>query len=228
MKFKLFWILIILLSLTARAQSQSTLTGTVYDSSTKTALPDVLVRSNRSKHAAVTGKRGHFKISGTSGDLLIFTAYGYTPDTLYIVDQTPINIQLSSDVQSLGEVRVTAKLSAPAFDPQKEYPEVYEKSKFALSPSRLLGKDAREARRLKRYFDNEVKQRKIDSIFNINLVSNIVPLSGRELRNFMAIYRPRLSFLNKSSRESLALYVNDCYKRFMTLPPDKRKLPGLK
>jgi hypothetical protein len=227
MKLKVGVILIISLFLLKEVRAQVVLNGTVYDIDTKVKLSNVLVRNIKNKQLAITGKSGNFKIPATANDLLIFILHGYAPDTLYLIDLTPKKIELVAEVNALSEVQVTASSSKPAFNPQKDYPEVYEKSKFALSPSRLLGKDARDARHLKRYFDNEIKQRKIDSIFNRKLIGSIIPLKGRDLRNFMAIYRPRLSFLNKSSPDGLNIYINSCYKKFVELTPEEQALPRL-
>jgi len=54
-----------------------------------------------------------------------------------------------------------------------------------------------------------------------------VPLKGRELDGFMAMYRPSLSFVKSSSPQTMTLYINDSYRKFITLPPDKRALPTL-
>jgi len=204
------------------APAESLINGTVYDKDTRQALPNVLVRSKPGKQLAITRKSGNFTMPASKNDLLIFTKQGYLPDTLFLVDLTPKKIELIAAVNTLSEVVVTATPDKPGFDPQTEYPEVYEKSKFALSPSQLLGSDARNARRLKRYFDHELRQRKIDSIFNFNLVSSIVPLKGRDLSNFMAMYRPRLSFLDKSSPDDLSNYIKNCYGRFIRLPADEQ------
>jgi hypothetical protein len=227
MKFKIFGALAFSLFLMNDIRAQSVLNGTVYDRDTKVVLPNVLVRSNRGKHLAITGRSGSFAIPASKSDLLIFSVQGYLPDTLYLVDLTAKKIELITEANTLNEVRITVDPSKPAFDPKKEYPEVYEKSKFALSPSRLLGSDARNARHLKRYFDNEIRQRKIDSIFNSDLVGSIVPLKGRDLRNFMAMYRPRLSFLNKSSPDELREYIGDNYKKFQQLTAKDQALPRL-
>jgi len=226
MKLKLFLILIISSFFLLELHAQSTVTGTVYDIDTQLKLPNVLVRTNK-KQLAIAGKSGNFRIQATVNDLLIFTLAGYLPDTLYLVDLTPKKIELTSTTRILDEVKISASPSKTVFNPRKEYPEVYEKSKFALSPSRLLGKDARDARHLKHYFDNEVKQEKIDSIFNEKMISAVIQLKGSELRNFMIRYRPKLSFLNKSSPDQISTYIKNSYKKFLELPIQQRGLPPL-
>jgi hypothetical protein len=41
------------------------------------------------------------------------------------------------------------------------------------------------------------------------------------------MYRPTYAFVTSNSSESLAVYINDSYKKFEALPPDKRVLPKL-
>jgi len=227
MKCKFLIMLIFNLFFLKEIRAQVTLSGTVYDISTKTKLSNVLIRDTKTRQLAITGKSGNFKIQAAVNDLLIFTLIGYTPDTLYLVDLSPKKIELESSQRNLSEVKITGVAYKTSFNPRIEYPEVYEKSKFSLSPSRLLGREAKDARRLKRYFDNEIKQRQIDSIFNTQLVSGIIPLRGNDLNNFMVMYRPRLSFLNKSSPDELREYIKKNYQIYKQLTPEEQVLPRL-
>ncbi len=187
-------------------------------------MADVFVRDADTKVVALSDNNGNFSIRTAINHTLIFSSPGYVSDTLYLVDFSPKKIELDIKTISLQEVSVT---SARAFNPREEYPDVYEKSKFALSPSRIFGKEAKDARRLKHYFDRETDERQIDSIFNAVYVSSIVPLKGRDLEDFMTMYRPTLAYLKKTPHASLTLYINDSYKKFMALPPEKRSIQTL-
>jgi hypothetical protein len=129
---------------------------------------------------------------------------------------------------SIALKQVNINDTRKAFDPRAEYPDVYEKSKvYVLSPSSWFGKEAHDARRLKRYFQMEQEQEKVDQAFNATTVASIVPLKGQELEDFLTMYRPSYDFIKSNNRVSMAVYVNDCYKKFMALPPDKRSLQRL-
>jgi hypothetical protein len=128
MKFKIIGILGIAFLLTNEIRAQAILNGTVRDYDTGAALPNVLVRISHKRQLAITGKSGNFHISASVNDLLIFTAQGYEPDTLYLVDLSPKKIEMVAATNTLGEVRITASASRASFNPQKEYPEVYEKA----------------------------------------------------------------------------------------------------
>jgi len=225
MKIK-FYLLALMLLLATGLQAQIILKGTVYESGTGTKLSDVFVRDITNKQITLTDKSGKFEIKTESGHLLIFTSPGYTSDTLYVVDLNPVHIELKTQLISLRGVDITS--SKPQFDPHKEYPDVYTKSKvYPLSPSSWFSKDARDARRLKRYFEREEQESRIDQVFNAVYVGSIVPLKGQELENFLTLYRPSYSFVISNNSESMAAYINDSYKKYMALPPDKRQLQKL-
>ncbi|WP_299289846.1 hypothetical protein [uncultured Mucilaginibacter sp.] len=216
--------LILFLVITGSVQAQTILKGTVYEGKSSRKLSNVFVRDINSKEVSLTDNSGNFSIRTVINHTLIFSSPGYVSDTLYLVDLNPKHIELSFRNITLNTVNVT---STRSFNPREEYPDVYEKSKFALSPSRIFGKEAKNARRLKHYFDRETDERQIDSIFNAAYVSSVVPLKGQDLENFMTLYRPTLAFLKKTPRSSLTLYLNDSYKKFMALPPEKRGLQKL-
>lgn len=224
MKSRIFLTLITVCSVFETLHAQSILKGTVYEGKASHKLSNVFVRDVASKEVALTDNSGNFSIRTLVNHTLIFSSPGYISDTLFVVDFKPKKVELSFQGISLREVNIT---STRSFNPREEYPDVYEKSKFALSPSRIFGKESKDARRLKHYFDREVEERQIDSIFNAAYVSSIVPLKGQELENFMSMYRPSLAFLKKTPHSSLILYINDSYKKFMALPPENRSLQKL-
>ena len=224
---KLFSVAAILLFIASFAQAQSTLKGTVYEEGTNTRLPDVFIRDNNSRQVSITDKNGNFTIRAAAGHTLIFNSPGYNSDTLYLVDLAPKKINLTTQRISLQQVNVTAKRTE--FNPREEYPEVYEKSKvYVFSPSTWFSGEGKKARRLKRYFQREAEERNIDAAFSPGYVSSIIPLKGNDLENFMTMFRPSYAFLRSNNRESMAAYVNDSYKKFMALPPDKRAPQALK
>ncbi|MES2064304.1 MAG: hypothetical protein V4456_20470 [Bacteroidota bacterium] len=224
---KLFTVAAILLFIASFAQAQNTFKGTVYENGTNTRLPDVFIRDMNSRQVSITDKNGSFTISTAAGHTLILNSPGYNSDTLYLVDLTPKKINLTTQRISLSQVNITAKRTD--FNPREEYPEVYEKSKvYVFSPSTWFSGEGKKARRLKRYFQREAEQRNIDAAFSPGYVSSIIPLKGNDLENFMTMFRPSYAFLRSNDRESMAVYINDSYKKFMALPLDKRAPQALK
>jgi hypothetical protein len=223
---KKFYILAMIILLGSTLHAQIIVKGTVYESGSGIKLSDVFVKDVTNKQITITDKSGKFDIKSETGHLLIFTSPGYVADTLYVVDLTPKRIELKTKTISLREVSISA--AKVTFDPHKEYPDVYTKSKvYPLSPTSWFSKDARNARRMKHYFEREEQENKIDDIFNRAYVSSLVPLKGQELDDFMTLYRPSYAFITSNNSESMAVYVNDSYKKYMALPPDKRKLQKL-
>jgi hypothetical protein len=219
-------LLVLILLLGTGLHAQEVLKGTVFEFGSNTRLPDAFVRDVTNKQITLTDNSGKFEIRTEVGHLLVFSAPNYGSDTLYVTDFTPKRIELKTLTISLREVNITA--SKLAFDPHKEYPDVYTKSKvYPLSPSSWFGKDARNARRLKRYFGREEQERKVDMVFTRAYVGSIVPLKGQKLDDFMTLYRPSYVFITSNDSGSLAAYINDSYKKYKALPPDKRQLQKL-
>ena len=209
-----------------RVSAQDLLKGTVYEYGTDKKLQDVLIRDNNTRRLALSDKDGNFQIKTETGHLLIFDAPGYVSDTLYVVDLTIKKIRLEAKTIALREVTINS--TRPEFDPQREYPEIYKQSKvYIMSPTSWFSKEGRDARALKRYFKHEAEERHIDAVFSRVYVGSIVPLKGQGLEDFMTMYRPAYAFVMSNNSESLVVYINNCYKKFEALPPDKRKLPRL-
>jgi hypothetical protein len=225
MRLKYTFVFLFLI-ISATVNAQNVLKGSVFENATNNKLPNVFVRDNTSKQVTITDNNGNFQVRTETGHTLIFESPGYISDTLYVIDLTPKKIMLEPKTIALREVSISA--SRQAFDPKKEYPDVYQKSKvYVLSPSSWFGKENRDARRLKRYFRTEAEERHVDAVFTRAYVGSIVPLKGKDLEDFMTLYRPSYAFLRSNNSESLVAYINDSYKKFQTLPPEKRSLQRL-
>ncbi|RCH56772.1 hypothetical protein DJ568_02645 [Mucilaginibacter hurinus] len=206
-------------SLAASAQE---LKGTVYDGGSNAKMANVFVRDLNNNQVTMTDNNGNFSVKAAPGHLVVFTSPAYLSDTIYVVDFVPKTIRLASEGVSLQEVNITGKRLS--FDPRRDYRQVYEKAKIRpLSPTSWFSKDARDARRLKKFFKREVQEREIDEVFNKKYVSSIIPLRGQELEDYMTLYRPTYEFATSSDAQAMLLYVNDTYKKFKALPPEKQK-----
>jgi hypothetical protein len=221
-----YLVLIAALFIAGTVNAQNVLKGTVYESGKNTRMPDVFIKDNNNRQLTITDDKGNFSIHTESGHTLIFNSPGYVSDTLYVTDFAPKRIEMVTQTITLRQVNITS--TKQSFDAHKEYPEVYTRSKvYPLSPTSWFSKDARDARRLKKYFKHEEEERHVDEVFNPTYVSSLVPLRGQELENFMTMFRPTYAFLKSNNGESLTVYVNDSYKKFTALPADKRSLPSL-
>ncbi|MFD0748742.1 hypothetical protein ACFQZS_01225 [Mucilaginibacter calamicampi] len=216
--------LLLLLSVSA-AYAQDYLKGKVIDSGTDKGLSDVFIKNVTKNKITISEADGKFEIQGSVGNLLIFSSSGYLSDTLVVIDAQSLNIRLKVNPALLKEVNIN---SSKSFDPHTEYPEIYTKSKvYILSPSTIFSKEAKNARRLKKYFAQEEKEREIDRAFSIAYVSSLIPIRGNELQTFMAMYRPTYDFIQRTSGPTLAAYINDSYIRYKALTPEQRKQSSL-
>ena len=221
-----YLLLVIITAIAVTTSAQGVLKGSVYESGSNVKLTNVFIRDNNSKQLTITDKNGNFEIKTEVGHLLIFDSPGYVSDTLYLVDMLSKKITLQTKTIELREVNINS--TRQAFDPHKEYPEIYEKSKvYIMSPTTWFSKEGKDARRLKRYFVHEAEERHIDAVFTRAYVGSIVPLKNQELEDFMTMYRPTYAFLRSNNTESLAVYINDSYKKYQALPPEKRHLQRL-
>lgn len=225
MKLKIIT-LALLVFITGMANAQNVLKGTVEESGSNLRLTNVFIKDATNNQLTLTDKNGNFVIKSAPSHLIIFNSPGYVSDTLYVIDMSPKKVKLQIMSIALREVRINGTRST--FNPKAEYPQVYEKSKvYVLSPSSWFSKDSRDARRLKRYFAIEQQEQQIDNVFNAAYVSSLVPLRGQELEDFMTLYRPSYAFVHSNTTQTMAVYINDSYKKFKLLPPDKRKLQRL-
>jgi len=212
-----------LLCIGAHAQ-QNVIKGQVTENATSAKMPNVFIKNINNNQAALTDNNGNFNIRGVMGNTLIFSSPGYVSDTLYVADMRFKDVKMIQLGITLRQVNVRGE----RFDPRSEYPSVYQKSKvYVLSPTTWFGKEAKDARRLKKYFAHEVRERRVDSAFTRTYVSSIVPLKGNDLDVFMNLYRPTYEFVTSNTGESMAVYINDSYKKYMALPPEKRVVPKL-
>jgi len=226
MKLK-FITIVMLVFTTGIVYAQNPLKGTVEEAGKNTRLSNVFIKDMTNNQLALTDKNGEFEINAETGHTLVFTAPGYVNDTLYVIDMKPKHIKMEIMTIALREVKISARRGA-AFNPRQEYPEVYQKSKvYILSPSSWFSREGKQARRLKRYFAMEMQQEKVDEVFNAAYVGSLVPLKGQDLEDFMTMYRPSYAFIKSNGGQSLAVYINDSYKKFMALPPDKRSVGRL-
>jgi hypothetical protein len=226
MKLK-FITIVLLVFTTGFVYAQAPLKGTVEEAGKSTRLSNVFIKDMNNNQLTLTDNNGNFEIKSETGHTLVFTSPGYVNDTLYVIDMQPKAVKLEIMSIALREVKISAR-RGNSFNPQQEYPDVYQKSKvYVLSPSSWFGKEGKDARRLKRYFNLEMQQEKIDEVFNSAYVGSLVPLKGKDLEDFMTMYRPSYAFIKSNGGQSLAVYINDSYKKFKALPPDKRSLDRL-
>jgi hypothetical protein len=219
--------IIVLLLMACTANAQWLIKGEIVEAGTHDRLANVFVHDTNNKQVALADKNGRFEIKSDLNHLIIFDSPGYISDSVFIINARPLTIELRPIGIALMQVDINAT-NKRTFDPRVEYPDVYRKSKvYVMSPSTWFSKEGKDARRMKRYFDNEERERYVDKYYTARYVGTLVPLKGLELQNFMAIYRPTYAYVKNNNGPTLAMYINDSYQKYKALPPEKRHLQDL-
>lgn len=232
MKRVVVFFLFILLVSGAQAQ---TLKGIVMELDSSKPIQQVEVKNVRTDVLVETTASGEFSIDANVNDLLTFGYPGYRLDTLVVVDHelkrvymTPLkdfnileDVEITdlSDVQLEEEIRLARERGKSVHTAQG--------GGIAISPSRLFGREAKEARRRYELLIEEKESRVINARFNEGIITPIIPLKGRDLDLFMVKFRPSYEFVEQSDDEQIRLYIMDSYKEFKNMSQaekDKIKL----
>lgn len=90
--------------------AQILVSGSVKDGFTNESLVGVTIVIEGTTRGAITDINGNYSISVTGSDpVLVFSYVGYVRETIAIGDQRTINVSLLPDIESLGEVVITAQ-----------------------------------------------------------------------------------------------------------------------
>ena len=231
---KRLFLLAALLLAFCEAYAQIPLTGKVYELNTHVTLPQIKVQNTNTRDNTLTNETGVFNIKAKPGDILILTGFAYQPDTVVVVNARYLEIYLKPQTNHLKEVKVqdiatkTGSLKDPNLQNQTV---VYQKDetgnyKGGIAIRFGYGKSSKEKKDEQRAYNEEVTK-EIDQAFAPDNISKYVPLKGIDLKQFIDLYRPTIKEF-KATNFDLTLYLNECYKKFVLLPPDQRKLPSLK
>ncbi|MXV50504.1 hypothetical protein GS399_05920 [Pedobacter sp. HMF7647] len=239
LKKHLLFLIILLIGQTSLAQQK--IKGSIRDLLTDKPIPDVTVINQKNFELTKSDSVGNFSITAKNGDLLVLKSFVYQTDTLLITSQKPITIYLVSKQNMLKEVTVKGvktnlgDMIDREFHGQTITNQIDKKYYPASGNKQDIGgvvvhvgygenKAAAKRRKIEREFS---LYSEIDSVFSEKNVGNYVPLREADLRDFIDLYKPSIKTYTQSGF-NLAVYLNDSYKEFMALPPDKRKLPPLK
>lgn len=212
-----------------------TMEGIVMELNSSKPIQQVEVRNLTTDATVETDASGGFKIDADLNDLVTFGYPGFRLDTLVVIDYqlkrvylTPLedfnileDVEITdlSDLQLEEEIRVARERGRSVHTVQG--------GGIAISPSRLFGRQAKEARERYDALIEEQERRFIDSKFNEGVITPITPLKGRDLDLFIVKFRPSYEFVTQSDEEQIRLYIMDSYKKFKNMSQaekDKIKL----
>ncbi len=215
------------------ANAQIQVNGKVYEYKTHIPLQSIRVINLKTRQTTVTDAAGKFVIPVKLGDALIFHGYAYLQDTLIITNAHSLEVYLQPQNNLLNEVKVnssrvkTGSLTDPTLKGQTVVTQKdasgHDKGGIAI---RFGYGESKKERLKQKLISDSVATHQIDELFSAQNVAKLVPLRGQTLTNFIAIYLPEIKAY-KSPGFNFVTYVNDCYKKFIDLPADKRKPPAL-
>ncbi|WP_164108223.1 MULTISPECIES: carboxypeptidase-like regulatory domain-containing protein [Sphingobacterium] len=197
--------------------------GYVYELVSSNPLWNTTIKNLRTQQIVQSDRDGSFKISGQLNDYLVFSNPGYKQDTIFYYEDNIRRVYMTRDeslilidevvVSRMTDSRLAAEI-AKAQNEGKAVDVSQQRGGLRVSPSRLFGKKAKEARSNLNLLVAEQEKREIDRRFTTQLIATTIPLSPDEIALFRERFRPTLDFTKKASNEDLKLYILDSYKKF--------------
>lgn len=218
-KYKILVILIIL-SCVCRAQH---ITGFVLDLNSSQPLQDAQIKNLRTNETVNTDRSGGFKIEGKINDYLSVEIFGYQADTIFYYDEDIRRIYLNKDenILQIDEVlvkRLTDNVLVKELEKAKNAGKIVEiprnQGGIKISPSRLLSRESKNARRNVDILFNEYQERKIDRKFTKHLIASLLPLEEKDIALFRERFRPTVEFIENATEEDLKVYIIESYTSF--------------
>jgi hypothetical protein len=231
------------------AKSQVNLSGTVSDYFSKMPLDAVTVETS-SGHYAISDSLGRYTINTEKKDSVWFS-YLNKKTMKYIVDTIThpqsFDIALYIDVRWLPEVRVQSRdYKLDSIENRQTYANIFNYRKPGLRFSQstptannyvpgsvTAGLDLDEIINSFRFKRNremlafqqrliqDEQDKYIDHRYSKFLVKKLTNLDGKELEDFMNIYRPSYDEVLAMNDLELGYYVEQCYKNYVYLKEHK-------
>lgn len=230
-RMKRIFILLILFVATASLGKAQTLEGIVMELGNSRPIQQVEIKNLTTETTVESNASGEFKIEAETNDLLTFGYPGYRLDTLVVVDyevkrvyMTPLenfnileDVEITdlSDAQLEEEIRIARERGKSVHTAQG--------GGIAISPSRLFGREAKDARNRHDLLLAERENRVINSKFNEAVITPITPLKGRDLDLFIVKFKPSYEFVEQSDEEQIRLYIMDSYKEFKNMGQEEKE-----
>lgn len=233
---KRLFLVISLLACSSILLKAQTLKGVVMDIGSSKPIAQVEIRNLNANTTSETDASGNFTINVKANELLSFHYPGYRVDSLLVIDDDFRRVYLTplADFNILEDVEVTEWSDAQLeeqIEIAKQQGKIVETpfgGGIAISPSRLFGKDAKEARNRNEILVAEKQDRAIMRKFDPLLITSLTPLKGRDLELFIVKYKPSYEFVQKSDEEQIRLYIMDSFKEFNNLSPQEKEKIQLK
>ena len=190
---------------------------------TSRKLPDVQIKNLRTNDMVKSDLQGNFTIPGKMNDYLSLMVQGYDRDTAFIYQEGITRIYLVNDkstitidevvVSKITDSRLTREIER-AKNNSKAVETSTTRGGLRISPSRLFGKEAKQARASIEILEIEREQRNVDRVFTNDAILSLIPMERQDLLLFKDGYRPSYEFIKQASPEDLKAYILDSYAKF--------------
>lgn len=229
--YSFFFALVLLLTTFLPSSAQQLLKGKVLELGSNETMSQVEIKNIATGVRAESNRNGDFSIAIKKDEILVFTFPGYRTDSLVVTDLSFKRVYLTGvdDPRLLSEVSITAMTNSRLEEErakaqtQGQVANTVSGGGIAISPSRLFGKEGRNARRSYKLMEEEANNRDIDARFTPALIQSLTPLKGEELGLFTAKYRPKANFIKKASDDDLRIYIIDAYGKFNKLTDSQKE-----
>lgn len=209
----------------AYAQQNFTLTGVLFEKSTKNRLALAEVKNKRSGISTGSNDIGLFTIKASIGDTLLITKRSFY-DLEVVVNNTNDLVLYLNKGTTLNEVTVTGQTKKQALEEiRKDY-----KAKGSFYGGKppilsllgspltffyeLFGKTPRRARRFNRMYQTEMQDSQVDQLFNKTTINQQTGLTGKELEDFLVNYRPTYEQSKNWNVYDSIKWINESYKKY--------------
>lgn len=214
-------------STTAQQQFQ----GIIYDLKTSNPIEQVLIKNLNSGLEAESGKGGVFSLPANMNDLITFYYPGYRRDTLLVTEFELKRVYLTSDGDIIRIDEINIRFISDE-QLELEIEKAKEEGKFVetsqsqggirLSPSRIFGREGKQARERYPLLVQEKERRIVERRFSASTIQQVTPLTGDDLQIFMSHYKPEKDFVLQSDEQTFLLYIMDSYSAFKKLTPEEK------
>lgn len=235
-------ILLFLLCLCLPLYAQQKVEGLIFDKDTKQRIGKVLLINHTSGVNVFNNSKGEFVLPMQKGDRIIAQKEHYFSDTLVYNGERVVVFNLKKTSIYIDPVTVVARKTPEQIlaDRRREYDKAYKLadpgSYLSVGPTgaglsinaiyNLFSKEAKNARRLTKYFQKEYEENIVDIRFSKELVRGVTGLEGEPLDNFMVRYRPSYDFVSLATHYQMVSYIKSKYEYFKFVPYIK-PLPDL-